>query len=439
MEDIRFKALWLYILFTVFCLIIWAFTDLTTALIVFSAGLTVYIFHHVYWLNKLNIWLKKPILAKIPRGFGIWEYVLSALYQDHRRTARHQTQLSATLGRFQHAASALPDGIIVLNAQNEIEWCNRLAEIQLGLSLTVDINKPINYLVRHNDFLTYLQGNDYSEPIKLKSWRNEDILEFQIVNYGTRQRLLICRDVTQLEKIDLMRRDFIANVSHELRTPLTVVAGFLETLQDMEGAIPDSTKNIFGMMDDQTMRMKLLIDDLLVLSQIESNVQAPDDDKINMAQLITQLSNDAKGLSKSKHTITVESVENSYVIGALREIQSALSNLISNAIRYSPEGGQVTIKWEVEETHATFSVQDQGIGIEKQHLQRLTERFYRVDRGRSRITGGTGLGLSIVKHILTRHQAKLNISSKLGEGSTFSITFPSERLVEINTTENNHG
>ncbi len=434
MEDIRWKAYWLYLFFAFFCLIIWATNDVVSALIVFSIGLTLYIAFLLFWLNKLNLWLKNPILAKIPRGLGVWEDVLSSLYQEQRRNSRQQTQLSATLGRFQHAASALPDGVVVLNAQNEIEWCNHPAELQLGLLLSKDIHKPINYLVRHKEFLNYLQGNDYAEPIKLKSWHNEDILEFQIVNYGTRQRLLICRDVTQLDKIDVMRRDFIANVSHELRTPLTVVGGFLETLQDMEDAIPESTLTYFSMMQDQTLRMKLLIDDLLVLSKIESNAQPPEDDRINMKDLISMLANDAKGLSQGKHSIHIETVDGLDLIGAVREIQSALSNLVSNAIRYSPDGGNITIKWSLNNDKPTFSVTDQGIGIEQQHIERLSERFYRVDRGRSRLTGGTGLGLSIVKHILTRHQANLNISSEIGEGSVFSAVFTNERAVQTDIT-----
>jgi two-component system phosphate regulon sensor histidine kinase PhoR len=433
-EDIRWKAYWLYLFFAFFCLIIWATNDVVSALIVFSIGLTLYIAFLLFWLNKLNLWLKNPILAKIPRGLGVWEDVLSSLYQEQRRNSRQQTQLSATLGRFQHAASALPDGVVVLNAQNEIEWCNHPAELQLGLLLSKDIHKPINYLVRHKEFLNYLQGNDYAEPIKLKSWHNEDILEFQIVNYGTRQRLLICRDVTQLDKIDVMRRDFIANVSHELRTPLTVVGGFLETLQDMEDAIPESTLTYFSMMQDQTLRMKLLIDDLLVLSKIESNAQPPEDDRINMKDLISMLANDAKGLSQGKHSIHIETVDGLDLIGAVREIQSALSNLVSNAIRYSPDGGNITIKWSLNNDKPTFSVTDQGIGIEQQHIERLSERFYRVDRGRSRLTGGTGLGLSIVKHILTRHQANLNISSEIGEGSVFSAVFTNERAVQTDIT-----
>ena len=434
MQDIRWNTFWLYLSFAFFCTIIWAANTLNTALIVFSIGLTLYLMRHIFWLHRLHRWLKKPVIANIPAGSGAWEDVLSALYQEYRRHSRNQNQLASALGRFRHAASALPDGVVVLNANNEIEWCNKPAEIKLGLNLAQDENQPINYLVRHQHFLNYLQAKDYAEPLKLKSWLNQEItLELQLVDFGSQQKLLICRDVTQLDKIDVMRRDFIANVSHELRTPLTVVGGFLETLLDMEGAIPDNTRNYFNMMQDQTTRMKLLIDDLLVLSQIESNAQAPEESTIEVQPLINMLCNDVKGLSLGKHTVTTDIDPQLNLTGALNEIQSAFSNLVSNAIRYSPEGGNIHIQWAIKNGVAVFSVSDQGIGIEDHHLDRLTERFYRVDRGRSRLSGGTGLGLSIVKHILTRHQAKLDIQSKVGFGSTFSVIFPSNRIVLAKT------
>ena len=223
--------------------------------------------------------------------------MFAALHHEHRRHSRNQTQLSSALGRFRHAASALPDGVVVLNAANEIEWCNPPAEVQLGLDLKQDENQPINYLVRHADFVNYLQTQDYIEPIKLKSWRNPDAtLEIQLVPFGTKQKLLICRDVTQLEKIETMRRDFIANVSHELRTPLTVVGGFVETLLDMDGAVPESTRGYFNMMQEQTTRMRRLIEDLLTLSHIESNAQAPDDNEIEMSGLMNMLKLAKRGL-----------------------------------------------------------------------------------------------------------------------------------------------
>ncbi|MES2181150.1 MAG: phosphate regulon sensor histidine kinase PhoR [Pseudomonadota bacterium] len=431
MQDIRWNAFWLGLSLTFICLITWAISSAVIALIVFATGVLIYLACHLYWLHQLDLWLKKPVLNKIPSGSGIWEDIFAALFQEHRRHSRNQTQLSSALGRFKHAASALPDGVVVLNASNEIEWCNPPAEIQLGLDLKQDENKPINYLVRHADFVNYLQAQDYSESIKLKSWRNPEItLEIQLVPFGTKQKLLICRDVTQLEKIETMRRDFIANVSHELRTPLTVVGGFVETLLDMDGAVPDSMRGYFNMMQEQTTRMRRLIEDLLTLSHIESNAQAPEDTTIDMQALLSMLLNDANGLSQGKHNISVDADPQLNLIGAMDELQSALSNLVSNAIRYTPKGGDIHVSWHLRGNQAVFSVKDNGIGIEQHHIDRLTERFYRVDRGRSRETGGTGLGLSIVKHILTRHQAKLEITSELGTGSIFSIIFPKARIVQ---------
>jgi len=430
-QDIRWNAFWLGLILTVICLVTWASTNAVIALLVFSATLIYYLFGHLFWLHKLNLWLKKPALNHIPNGSGAWEDVFVALHQEYRRHSRNQTQLSSVLGRFRHAASALPDGVVLLNAINEIEWCNPPAEVQLGLDLKKDENQSITYLVRHTDFVKYLQKQDYSEPIKLKSWRNFDVtLEIQLIPYSSKQKLLICRDVTQIERIEMMRRDFIANVSHELRTPITVVGGFLETLLDADGALDERTRGYFNMMQDQTTRMRLLIDDLLTLSHIESNVLSPENIEIEMPQLLNMIINDAISLSRGKHKIIAHIDKHINLLGASMELQSAMSNLITNAIRYTPDGGEIIVSWAKQNDQAVFSVRDNGIGIEQKHIDRLTERFYRVDSGRSRDTGGTGLGLSIVKHILTRHQARLEITSELGIGSTFSEIFPKERIIQ---------
>ncbi len=461
MQDIRWNAFWLALTLSIICLITWAAAGATIALIVLCAGLLIYLISHLYWLHRLHIWLKKPVLSHIPNGTGIWEDIFASLYQEHRKNSRSQTQLSSTLERFRHAASALPDGVVVLNSDNEIEWCNPPAENQLGLNLRHDQNQPISYLVRHSDFVDYLQAHEQGEsnnaqinaiqsepiklepiklepiklePIKLKSWRNPEItLEIQLIPFGTKQKLLICRDVTALEKTDTMRRDFIANVSHELRTPLTVVGGFLETIADMDGAVPANLKNYFGMMMDQTSRMRRIIEDLLALSTIESNVQSPDVTAFDMPILLKQLQNDANNLSKSlnklPHHVHLNLDANLHIKGAQEELYSAMSNLTTNAVRYTPAGGDIFIGWQLRDNQAVFSVRDTGIGIEQQHIDRLTERFYRVDRSRSRETGGTGLGLAIVKHILSRHHAKLEIESESGVGSTFSILFPKECVV----------
>ncbi|MFL9711613.1 phosphate regulon sensor histidine kinase PhoR [Methylobacillus sp. Pita1] len=431
MQDIRWKALWLGLATIFACLVVWAATDAMTALLAFSAIVLLYLVSHLYWLHQLLQWFKKPELNTMPVGSGIWEDVFSAIYYEKRRSNRSQAQISSALDRFRHAASALPDGVVLLNGNDQIEWCNPTAESQLGLSMRQDAGQPITYLVRPIDFIQYLQEQNYSEPIKLKSWRTTGAtLEIQLVPFGSNQKLLISRDISQMEKLETMRRDFIANVSHELRTPLTVVGGFLETLTDMEGAVPESTRAYFGMMQEQTGRMRRLIEDLLTLSQLENSPEAPQESEIDLGTLLNMLLHEGISLSQGKHEITLEPVEPGlFIKGATEELHSALGNLVSNAVRYTPAGGKINLRLFLRGKDVLFSVQDTGIGIEQQHIDRLTERFYRVDRSRSRETGGTGLGLSIVKHILTRHQGRLEIESEAGKGSTFTAVLPQSRLV----------
>lgn len=429
MQDIRWKAFWLGLCLIALCLIIGTAKGVIPALIVLAAGLFIYLAGHLYWLNKLQIWLKNPNPDNTPTGLGIWKDIFNALFQNQRKHERAELELKSSLEDFKRATNALPDGIVVLNRRNEIEWCNPPAEAQLGLDLSQDVNQAIHNFVRYGQFINYLQDEHYGEPIQLKSIRNPEImLQIQLIPFGTEQKLLISRDVTAQEKTDTMRRDFIANVSHELRTPLTVVGGFLETLNDTKGMVTESAKGYFDMMIEQTSRMRRIIEDLLTLSRIESNSEAPQDTVINMALLLNMIQNDANGLSNGKHKIHLEADKNLNISGSQEELLSAFSNLVSNAIRYTPEGGDIYINWQLRNEQAVFSVRDTGIGIEQKHIDRLTERFYRVDRGRSRDTGGTGLGLAIVKHILTRHQAKLEISSEFGAGSTFSIVFPKSRI-----------
>jgi two-component system, OmpR family, phosphate regulon sensor histidine kinase PhoR len=434
--DIRWKAGLFLCALSAICAFLWLIISAKIALIAFTLGLLIYLISHIAWLHQLHVWFKNPVVAEIPEGAGVWENVFTALLKYARDNINNQTQLSSALERFNLTANAIPDGLVILGASNEIEWCTPHAESQLGLNFSTDKNLPIVNLVRDSHFIAYLYNADYTEPFKLKSWQNPEIVfEIQLITFGANQKLLICRDTTQLEKVEVMRRDFIANVSHELRTPLTVVGGFLETLGDMQGAVPDAIKSYFGMMQEQTNRMRRIIEDLLTLSKIESNIEEPENAEIDMPNLLRQVQNDALGLSqslyKTKHVIELEVDQTLMITGAQNELQSALSNLVSNAVRYTPKGGKITISWHRQNEQAVFAVRDTGIGIEQQHIERLTERFYRVDRGRSRETGGTGLGLSIVKHILIRHQAKLEISSEIGVGSTFSVLFPKSRIVQI--------
>jgi two-component system phosphate regulon sensor histidine kinase PhoR len=428
--DIRWKAFLFVCTLCVISLFVWLFTTEVYALLFFCFAVLAYLALQVIDIHALQKWFKKPQLQAVPEGVGLSESIFSALLRYERANQQKNNELNAALERFNTVANAIPDGLVILSDNNEIEWCTANAESQLGLDLKTDLHLPIANLVRNNNFIAYINSEEYDEPFKLKDVRNtEIILEIWLIALGRKQKLLISRDITQLEKIDSMRRDFIANVSHELRTPLTVVGGFIETLSDMEGAIPENIRSYFSMMQDQTTRMRRLIEDLLTLSHIESNTQPPDDRPIAMQGMMKMLYNDANALSQGKHNITYDAHENLDLLGAVDELQSALGNLVSNAVRYTPAGGNIHIAWGQRGKEGVFSVRDNGIGIEQQHISRLTERFYRVDRGRSRETGGTGLGLAIVKHILTRHQAKLEISSDLGAGSTFSAIFPSARIV----------
>ena len=430
MQDLRWRVSWLLIGVLLLCLLVWPLAGLKYSVSLFALALIAYLVGHLYWLEKLARWLKKPELAAIPVGSGVWEDVFASLYQEIRRQRSSENQLSSALERFQRAAGALPDGVVLLNNNDQIEWCNHTAEAQLGLSQTQDVGQPIGYLVRQTEFSDYLQAHEYTEPIKLRSVRNPDVtLEMQLVPFGDNQKLLLCRDITPLEKIETMRRDFVANVSHELRTPLTVVGGFLETLEDMDHNMPESTRHYFHLMQEQTGRMRRLVEDLLTLSRLESSQNVPQDANIDVPAMLRMVLTEAQSLSNGRHQFSLESDGALHLSGASEELHSAFGNLVTNAIRYTPDGGEIVLSWQLRGNEAVFSVRDTGIGIEPQHLSRLTERFYRVDSSRSRATGGTGLGLSIVKHILTRHQARLEVESELGSGSVFRAVFPAARVV----------
>jgi two-component system phosphate regulon sensor histidine kinase PhoR len=317
-----------------------------------------------------------------------------------------------------------------MDAEDRIEWCNPRSMQHLGLDRKKDLGQHIAYLVRQPAFQQYLLNQDYSQPVILRNVAGNDfVLSVQLVPFDSTRKLLLTRDITQLERVQTVHRDFVANVSHELRTPLTVVGGFLETLLDMPDMDASTREAQLKMMFEQTQRMQRLVEDLLTLSRLENGVEARDE-RVDTPGLLQLLASEAQGLSQGRHRIALQLDSAVQVRGNYDELHSAFGNLVSNAVRYTPEGGQITLRWQQENGAPVFSVQDTGLGIEAQHIPRLTERFYRVDRGRSRATGGTGLGLAIVKHIAQRHQAKLDIRSELGQGSCFAIHFPPNRVVE---------
>lgn len=385
--------------------------------------------------NALWHWIDTGRARPLPPAHGLWDEMFARLYRQERAHARQHAMLSDALLGFRHAAQALPDGVVTLNSENQIVWGNATACEHLGLKLASDAGQNITNLLRAPDFLDYLGSNDWETPVKVRlrggPASSGRLLSLRLVAYGEGQKLLLSRDVTSIERMETMRRDFVANVSHELKTPLTVLSGFLETIRDMP-LNADQIAQFLDLMIEQAQRMERLVADLLTLSALEANAQ-PQDETVDMARLFDKIATTAQQLSGGQHRIDWSIAEGLNLCGSETEIASALSNLVTNAVRYTPPGGQVSVRWEAvpgdDGVSARISVRDSGIGIPAQHLPRLTERFYRVDRGRSRESGGTGLGLAIVKHALTRHQATLNIESSPGTGSCFSATFPPQRVL----------
>ena len=401
----------------------------TAGWVSFSGGVLLLLLHHVRHVDLLVNWLKRPTPGKVPDGRGIWDYVFALLHRFERNQTRQHQQIAKTLARFRQAGRAHPDGVVILDADHRIEWCNDTAESHLDLNVGTDAGQRVTNLVRQPEFVAYVEAGNYAHPVELRSPRGAGvILSVQIIPYGDAQKLLLSRDITRLEKLETMRRDFAANVSHELRTPLTVLSGFIETIKELQ-LDPKRSRDYLNLMTEQGTRMQRIVDDLLTLSTLESAPGPSLDERVRVAPLLDRLHAEAEALSGGRHKIVLDAEAGFDLLGAENEIASAFGNLMSNAIRYTPAGGEVRLTWRASASEAEFSVQDTGIGIAPEHIPRLTERFYRVDRGRSRETGGTGLGLAIVKHILNRHQATLDIKSEPGKGSRFAARFPARRIV----------
>jgi len=417
------------VLIGILALVCWPILGSEGALLVLAALLLALLFHHLLNLSALYRWLQNPRLRNVPVGSGAWEYVFSHLLRMLKRHEQSEVRLGEALSRFQLAGAALPDAVVILGEGDRIEWCNPKAEDYFGLDNESDRGQQITYILRQPQFVEHLSSGHVGESLVLRVSRELDelVLSVQLVPYGDRHKLILGRDITRWERLETTRRDFVANVSHELRTPLTVVGGFLETLSDMKKPDPEMTRRSIMLMAQQTSRMTRLVDDLLTLSRLESAHNPVREEDVNVPDLVKALHQDAMALSAGRHKLRIGLESNDWLRGNTEELRSAFGNLISNAVRYTPESGEVEIRWERRDGDSVFAVRDTGIGIEPQHIDRLTERFYRVDRSRSRETGGTGLGLAIVKHVLNRHQARLEVQSNLGSGSTFSVIFPETR------------
>ncbi|MBC7779525.1 MAG: phosphate regulon sensor histidine kinase PhoR [Proteobacteria bacterium] len=381
-------------------------------------------------LASLVRWLDNPSDKPIPYGSGMWEEAFSYLARLVRWQRQSEAGLRSALERFQSATSAMNEAVILLDELDRIEWCNPSAEHYFEVDSQRDVGRQLTYIVRQPQFVEYLLAQNFAEPFVLRGARGgETTLSVQLVPYGNRQKLVISRDITRWERLEAMRRDLVANVSHELRTPITVLAGFLETLNDQPVPDVQLRQRAMELMTQQTSRMQNLVEDLLTLSRLENSRGPAAEQPVDAPRLVQTLHHDALALSKRRHQITVEVDADLWLVGAESELRSVFLNFITNAIRYTPAKGRIAIGWRAsDDGGAVFSVSDTGIGIAPEHIPRLTERFYRVDRSRSRETGGTGLGLAIVKYALSHHQARLEIESEPGQGSTFSAIFPPRRI-----------
>ncbi|MFY7967091.1 MAG: phosphate regulon sensor histidine kinase PhoR [Polynucleobacter sp.] len=379
--------------------------------------------------ERLDVFAKGAGVSSLS-GFGpAWSEIFFRLQRIITGLRKDIEQIERQHKRFIEAFQASPNGIVMLDDQDQIEWCNAIAEQFLGLQFKRDALQRIHYIVRKPEFVQYMMSRQYEEPVVLEKMGSASslILRLQVFPFSENRRLILIQDITDLSKAEAMRRDFVANVSHEMRTPLTVMMGFLETVQTLE-LPPEQKAQYLEMMMDQGRRMKNLVEDLLTLANLEANTQPAPMNSISMSYLMSLIKNDAYALSQGKHSLNFDLKTPCNLLGEEREVLSAFSNLVSNAIRYTPNVGSVSATWSVNAAgEGEFSVTDTGPGISPEHIPRLTERFYRIDRSRSRETGGTGLGLAIVKHVANRHQANLVIESTPGRGSTFTLRFPPAR------------
>lgn len=396
-----------------------------------AAGLGAMIVMVVVQLNYLYLlagWLDDPGSVRLPDGWGAWTDIFSRLYRLRRDDEKNRTELTEWLARFRQAMSLLPDGVVIMDDVLFMEWCNPAAERHLGLKGERDKGMRVTNLIRNPDFMDYLILGRYDQPLTLTL--RERKLIVQIIPFENRRQILVTHDATENERIEMMRRDFIANASHELRTPLTVINGFLEIASHQPNLDAGIRAAHLKLMTEQGQRMQNLVEDMLTLTRLESIDYPLRPDRIDMANLLDQILREARALSSGRQVITLVN-EAPDISGSGDELRSAFGNLASNAVRYTPEGGSITLAWKIGPAGPQFSVQDTGIGIRAEHLSRLTERFYRVDKSRSRETQGTGLGLAIVKHVVLRHNASLAIESLPDKGSTFIVRFPRASQVDL--------
>lgn len=406
--------------------------------LVLLVGTICYLTYHMRQLSKLYSWLKEIELSDPvppPESKGIWGYIFDGIYLIQRREREALLELRSIIDKAQESTAALEIAVIMINNKSGLEWWNPAATKLLGLQLPQDRHQAITNLIREPVFIEYFNKGNFSRPLKLSAPGDSSMmLEFLITSFGEGERLMLVRDISQLHKLEMMRKDFVGNVSHELRTPITVITGYLETMMDDRKNLPPRWIRPIEQMAQQSHRMENIIKDLLTLSQLETRATSKDQSLIQLLSLLREIRNDAEQVfSEKQHHIALNCAENIQIKGNLNELYSAVSNLVLNAAKYTPPQGAIAIDVTLSSNGLKISVTDNGPGIPSQHIPRLTERFYRVDESRSSDTGGTGLGLAIVKHVLARHGGKLEIRSEPGKGSEFICHFPPERVIPVQT------
>ncbi len=389
------------------------------------AVLFAYICWHWYQLSRFQRWLKNQNTEDAPYSIGVWGEIFRLSRNLYKKNIKRQQRLKSSVNRMRDSTAALSDAVLLVDCYGRLEWWNQSASFLLGLKQPVDIGQPLMNLIRHPKFKAYFEQEEYDEPLSMVSPVNDKIqLQFKITLFGRRDRLIMVQDITRITQLEKMRKDFVANVSHELRTPLTVVSGYIETMSMQADELPPRWQRMLQQMTEQSLRMSNLIKDLLMLSRLETTA-SKQDEAVAIRPLLEQIMRATETLNQEKqHQIELFIEQDGDIQGITSELHSAFSNLIFNAIKYTPNKGHIQIKWHVNKQYCQLDVIDNGIGIAPQHIPRLSERFYRIDSSRSQATGGTGLGLAITKHVMRHHQGQLQISSELGVGSQFSCIFP---------------
>jgi two-component system, OmpR family, phosphate regulon sensor histidine kinase PhoR len=377
---------------------------------------------------RLIHWLSGTQESQAPRDTGFWGEIGYRVERSIRMREKSMSQEQTRLAQFILAMEASPNGVLLLDDADQITWCNAIAADHFGLDPTRDRRQRVTNLVRAPAFVAHLQAGLYGDAVLIPEPRGRGTLSVLVRTYGEGLKLVLSQDVTERERSEAMRRDFVANVSHEIRTPLTVLAGFIETMGNLP-LTEVERRRVLTLMSQQTQRMQSLVSDLLTLAQLEGGPRPPSDRWIDVGKLLSQVHADGVALSMGRHQFNVPDGGGAQLAGVESELMSAVGNLVTNAVRYTPEGGRIGIMWRIrDDGSGEVTVSDTGIGVAREHIPRLTERFYRVDGSRSRETGGTGLGLSIVKHVVQRHGGELDVVSEMGKGSSFSLVFPAARV-----------